>query len=544
MTTFTLLTIFGGIGLLLYGMRLAGEGLQRAVGGRLRPILLSITDSRLKAMGVGAIATALLQSSSATTVMLVGFVGAGLIGLRETMGLILGADIGTTLTVQIIAFRVYDYSIFLVGLGVVLFLQRQRPLLKDIGQGILGFAFVFLALKILIDTMSPLSRSPITREIILGIGGDPFMGILISTLFTALLHSSAATIGIAITMVLNGLIDLKLSIPIIFGANIGTCVSAITSSIGAGVDAKRVALAHVLFKIFGVLLFLPFIEPFAYLVSLTSSDPARQVANAHTIFNLAIALLFLPFTNPFTRLVQILIPEGQEREEVFGPRYLDTRVLTSPSLAIGQAVREALRMSDIVYEMLRDSIEAFKRDDRYLIERLEKEDDKVDLLDREIKLYLTKLSRESLTDEQAERELEIITFVSDLENIGDVIDKNLMELAKKKLAQRLYFSEEGLKEIIYFHGMVMESFKLGTLTFTTGDRRLAEELLKRKALIAETENRLRQAHINRLHLGLRESIDTSSIHLDILTNLKRINSHITNIAYPIVGKYTKGGRHG
>ena len=540
MATLTFLTIFGGVSLLLYGMRLAGDGLQKAAGGRLRSILLSITGNRWKAMGVGALVTALLQSSSATTVMLVGFVGSGLIGLKETMGLILGADIGTTLTVQIIAFRLYDYAIFMVGIGVIMVLQRDRPFMRDVGQGILGFAFVFLALKILIDTMAPLSRNRVVMDLILGVSGDPFMGILVSTLFTALLHSSAATIGLAITMVMNGLIDLSMSIPIILGANIGTCVSAITSSIGAGVDAKRVALAHVLFKVVGVIVFFPFIEPFAQLIGLTSSDPARQVANAHTLFNLAIALLFLPFTSPFTRVVQFLIPEGPEREEAFGPKYLDQRVLSSPPLAIGQAVREALRMSDIVQEMLRDSIEVFKGDNVSLLERLEKEDDKVDLLDREIKLYLTKLSKESLTDEQAQRELEIITFVSDLENIGDVIDRNLMELAKKKIGNRLSFSEEGLKEIVYFHGLVMESFKLGTLTFTTEDRRLAEELLKRKAFIAETENDLRQAHINRLHLGLKESIDTSSIHLDILTNLKRINSHITNIAYPIVGRAFKG----
>ncbi len=539
MATLTLLTIFGGVSLLLYGMRLAGEGLQKATGGRLRQILLSITDNRLKAMGVGALVTALLQSSSATTVMLVGFVGSGLIGLKETMGIILGADIGTTLTVQIIAFRLYDYAIFLVGVGVIMALQRQRALLRDLGQGVLGFAFVFLALKILIDTMAPLSDNPMIQDIILVVSDEPLMGILISTLFTALLHSSAATIGLAITMVVNGLIDLPTSIPIILGANIGTCVSAITSSIGASVDAKRLALAHVLFKVIGVVLFFPFIEPFAGLVSMTTTDPARQVANAHTLFNLTIALLFLPFTTPFTRVVQILIPEGPKGEEAFGPKYLDQRVLSSPSLAIGQAVREALRMSDIVYDMLKSSIDVFKGDDRQLLERLEREDDKVDLLDREIKLYLTKLSKESLTEEQAERELEIITFVSDLENIGDVIDRNLMELAKKKIENRLSFSQEGLKEIIYFHGLVVENFRLGTLTFTTEDRKLAEELLKRKAFIAETEKSLRQAHIDRLHLGLRESIDTSSIHLDILTNLKRINSHITNVAYPILGRATE-----
>ncbi len=536
MASTVVLSLFGGVCLILYGMRLAGDGLQKAAGTRLRQILLSVTDNRLKAMGVGALITAILQSSSATTVMLVGFVGSGLMRFTETMGMILGADVGTTFTVQIIAFKVYNYAIFFIGIGTLMILQRRRAALRDIGQAILGFAFVFLALKILIETISPVSSNPLLKEIIMGISDDTVMMIILSALFTALLHSSAATIGLTLTMVLNGLIDVRTSIPIILGANIGTCISAITSSIGGGVDARRVALAHTLFKIIGVILFLPFITPFADLVSMTATDVGRQVANAHTLFNIFIALIFLPFIKPFSSLIEYLIPERPEEEERFSPKYLDEQVLSSPPLAMGQAVREALRMSDIVQEMLRDCIEVFRRDDTALLESIERRDDRVDLLDREIKLYLTKLSQESLTDEQAQREMEIIAFTSDLENIGDVIDKNLMELAKKKIKNNLSFSREGMEEILMFHRMIMENYELGVLVFTSGEIELAERLLAKKAEIAEKEASLRQAHINRLHLGLRESIDTSSIHLDILTNLKRINSHITNIAYPVLAK--------
>ena len=534
MTSINLLTLFGGILLLLYGMRTAGDGMQKAAGARLRGFLMAVTDNRLKGVSVGALITALLQSSSATIIMLVSFVGSGLLSLSATMGVILGADIGTTITVQIITFKVYDYAIVFVGIGILLeFLGRKGPL-QDIGQTILGFAFIFLALKILTDVFLPLAQDPLFKEILINLGKDPVAGIIIAALLTALLHSSVATIGLALTAAHNGLITLDAAMPIVLGANIGTCVSAITSSIGASVEAKRVALAHVMFKLIGVVIVLPFLALFTNLIGFSAQNLARQVANAHTIFNIAITLLFIPFIGPFTRLVEILLPEKTASEQRFVPKYLDKLVLESPSLALGQATREALRMADIVQDMLKQSIEVFKSNNTALMEKIEERDDDVDTLDREIKLYLTKLSQEGLTGEQARREMEIITFTNNLENIGDVIDKNLMELAKKKIKNQLSFSHKGLTEILEFHQKVMENFELGVSAFTSGDVELAHKLLRHKTRLGEIERDLRQAHINRLHLGLKESIDTSAIHLDVLTNLKRINSYIANIAYPIL----------
>ncbi|MEK7829234.1 MAG: Na/Pi cotransporter family protein, partial [Deltaproteobacteria bacterium] len=413
------------------------------------------------------------------------------------------------------------------------FIGRKDPL-QDVGRAVLGFAFIFLALKILTDVFLPLAHDPLFKEIMINLGKDPVAGIIIASLLTALLHSSVATIGIALAAAHNGLITLDAAMPIVLGANIGTCISAITSGIGAPVEAKRVALAHVLFKVTGVVIVLPFLAPFTILVGFSAQNLARQVANAHTFFNIAITILFLPFIGPFTRLVEILLPEKAASEQRFGPKYLDKLVLTSPSLALGQATREALRMADIVQDMLKQSIEVFKSNNTALQEKIEERDDDVDILDREIKLYLTKLSQEGLTEEQARREMEIITFTNNLENIGDVIDKNLMELAKKKIKNQLSFSRDGLKEILEFHQKVMENFELGVSAFTSGDVELAHQLLRHKTRLGEIERDLRQAHINRLHLGLKESIDTSAIHLDVLTNLKRINSYIANIAYPIL----------
>lgn len=521
--------------LILYGMRIAGEGLQKAAGGKLRGFLLTATNNRFKGVGVGAATTALLQSSSATTVMLVGFVGSGVMNLGETMGVILGADIGTTLTVQIIALKIYDYAIALIGIGALMRFAGRGGVVKEIGLAILGFGFVFFALKVLVETFEPLAETPLLREALLGISGDPIAGIIISTVLTALIQSSAATLGIAITAAHSGLLTIDAAVPIVLGANIGTCVSAILVSTGSSVDAKRVALSHVLFKVMGAFIVLPFIGVFADLAAMTATDATRQVANAHTLFNIGIAVIFLPFTGPFTRAVQLILPERAEVEK-FGTKYLDPLVLASPSLALAQATRESLRTADIVADMLKKSIRVFERNDLELLEKLEATDDDVDFLDRETKLYLTKLSRESLSEEQARREFEVMLFTDNMENIGDVIDKNLMELARKKIRGGLSFSKIGMDEIRMLHAKVLENFELGVAAFAGGDVELARRLLNLDEKFNETEQELRQAHINRLHMGLKESIDTSSIHLDVLTNLKRINSFITNIAFPLINR--------
>src|SRR5574340_601306 len=239
MNTVTLLSFFGGIMLILYGMRLAGDGLQKATGARLRSFLLTATNNRIKGVSVGAVITALIQSSSATTVMLVGFVGAGLLGLRETMGIILGADIGTTITVQIITFRVYDYALAVVGLGVLIIFIGRKGVGKEIGQAILGFGFIFFALKVLVDTFTPVTQNPLLKDAMLGLSEDPVAGIIVSTVTTALLQSSAATLGLAVSAAHSGLLSLDAAMPIVLGANIGTCLSAIISSLGATVEAKR-----------------------------------------------------------------------------------------------------------------------------------------------------------------------------------------------------------------------------------------------------------------------------------------------------------------
>lgn len=529
-----ILDVAGGVSLLLYGLHLAGEGLQAVAGTRLRYILASITRNRVLGMGAGALITAILQSSSATTVMLVGFTGSGLLGLRQTMAVILGADIGTTATVQLLAFPVFNYAPGIVALGFLLYFVGRERRTKTIGTAILGFGLIFLGLHLISSGMTPLADAPQVLALLAALGDHPILGIAAAAVLTAAMHSSAATIGIALALAGQGLLTIHAALPIILGANIGTCAPALISSVGGLPEAKRVALAHTVFKVAGVVLIFPFLGLFETWVGASADSLSHQVANAHTLFNLGLAVVFLPFTVPFANLVTRLVRERPQADEWAEPKYLDSHVLDVPSLALSQATREALRMADLVHDMVRDTGRVFEDGDQELLESIERKEDWVDRLNQAIKLYITKLSEKSLSNDQLKREMSLLAMINDLENIGDIVDKNLMELAKKKLYKDLRFSDPGLREIVELHHQVLKNFERVIAAFASQDAEVAKQVIEEKPRISQKERELKQAHIRRLHAGLPESIETSAIHLDVLTNLKRINSHVTNIAYPIV----------
>ena len=529
-----LLALFGGTALLLYGIRLSGDSLQRAIGGRLRQWLTGMSRTRLAAVFSGALVTAILQSSAATTLMLIGFVSAGLMSFRQTLGVILGADIGTTLTVQLIAFRVTEYSLLLVGLGFAVTFVARRSTPRDVGQAILGLGLVFLGLKLILDGAAPLKANPLALELLQVATDTPILAVLAAALFSALVTSSAATIGLALALTSQGLISLPGAVAIVLGANVGTCFTALAASIGATAEAKRVAVAHIAFKVLGAALVFPFIEPFSGVVAATAADPARQVANAHTFFNLGISLAFLPFTPWAARVIEVLVPDDEQAETPFRTRYLDERALDQPSLALGQAHREALRMADVTQGMFRDALACFRSDNLAAIENIEKRDDQLDFLEREIKLFLARLGRDAMGPELSRKEIGMISFIGNLENIGDIIDKNLMELARKKLYQGRRFSEAGWIEIQEFHGLVSKNLERAIAAFAANDRALAQEVLDQRPLMRSRERELRESHLGRLRAGLAESLETSEIHLDVLTNLKRISSHVSALMFPIL----------
>jgi phosphate:Na+ symporter len=536
------MSLFGGVLLLLYGIKLLNDGLQHAAGSKMRSLLRSLTSSRLSAVGGGAFITGLIQSSSATSVMLVGFVSAGLMNFRQTLAVILGADIGATLTVQLIAFHIYDYAMALIGIGLAFHLFAKSTLGRNVGQSMLGFGFVFLAIRIMSDALTPLQGNELFRQAFAMIAETPFYGIVLAAAVTALVHSSAATIGLALVLAQNGLVPLDAAIHIVLGANIGTCSTALIASMRSPAEARRVAWAHVFFKVLGVLLFLPFLGLFQALVAKTSSDFTRQIANANTMFNVAMAVVFLPFIGPFSRLITALVRENEEEEKKFGPRYLDDHVLGTPALALGQASREALRESDMVREMLAGAVSVFQSDDPAPIEAVKSRDNRIDLLDRHIRLYISRLSTSQLTEAQSRRAMSILELSRNLESIGDIIDRNIMPLALKRIREGIAFSEKGMAEILSFHGKILDNFDTALSAFAGNDRDLADAVLRSKEDLAALERRLVETHLDRLRKGFRESMETSHIHLDIIGNLARINSLITHIIYPITEDKRSKGR--
>src|SRR5215510_260738 len=504
-----LLGLFGGLALLLYGMQLCGEGLQRAAGGHLRHILMSMTSNRLTAVCSGALVTTLIQSSSATTLMLIGFVSAGLLTFRQSLGVILGADIGTTFTVQLIAFKVQELALLLVGVGFALSFFARRGLAKSLGQVVLGFGLVFLGMRIMSEALAPVAESSLARQVLVALSSNAALGLLVGAIFSAGMASSVA--------------------------NIGTCATALAASLRSTADARRVAVAHIAFKVLGVALALPFLYPLTAFIAGTAQEPVRQVANAHTLFNVGISAVFLPWAPLAARAITAMVPEEiKSGDNPFKTRYLDDRYLDQPSLALAQATREAPRMGNVAQGMLRDAMTALRTDNQELLEDVERRDDQLDYLEREIKLFLSRLGQETMSPELTRKEIALISFIGNLENIGDIVDKNLMELARKKLYQGRRFSEAGEAELLEFHGMISKNLERAIAGFATHDRSLAQEVLDQRPAIRQRERELRASPLARLRQGLAESLETSEIHLDVLTNLKRISSHISQLVFPIL----------
>ncbi|MCX7958527.1 MAG: Na/Pi cotransporter family protein, partial [Deltaproteobacteria bacterium] len=457
----------------------------------------------------------------------------GLISLVQAMPILLGADIGTTVTVQLISFRLDRYALLIVAIGFFLFFFGKKYRNRFAGQLLLGFGLIFYGIKVLIDSSSPLQNSELFSVILRYFGENRMLCLIFSTVITALIHSSAATLGIVISLAISGSMNLEVAIPFIYGANIGTCFTALLAGIGSDANGKRTAVAHILFKIVGVVIFYPFTEYFAHLVMQTDESIARQIANAHTIFNFSIAVVLIPFSTMTAGILKRFFIESEKESEEFKPKYLDRSALSTPALALGYASREIMRMCSIVESMLRDTVKVFIEHNMDLLEDIQKRDNKVDILEREIKLYIINVDRSSLTKEQTQQEFDLISFISDLENIGDLINRTILEMARKMIKMGYHFSEEGKKEITEFHKDVMEGFRLSITAFDTDSEELARQAIRYKEILVEKEREYKEAHIQRLHMGLRESINTSSIHLELLSHLRRANSIATRIAYAI-----------
>lgn len=532
--THFLVNLLGAAALLLWGLRMVRTGILRAYGGDLRRGLGRSMGNRFSAFFAGLGVTMLLQSSTATALTAASFASKGLVSITAALAIMLGADVGTSLVAQVFSLRLDWLSplFILVGVAVFMGVKATRP--RDLGRTAVGLGIVLLALKLISLTAEPMRQSEVLTEILGALAGEPVVAVAVAALLTLLSTSSLAVVLLVISLVSHGVIAVPLGFALVLGANLGGGVTPLLATLGAEPEVRRVPLGNLVFRTIGVVAVLPALHLVAPYLAQIESEGWRQIANFHTAFNLALAIVFLPLVGPAARLTARLLPDRPVPEEIGKPRYLDPSAQESPAVAIANAARETLRMGDIVERMLRETLNVFRNDDRKLLKEVEDLDDSVDRLHEAIKIYLSEVSREALDPSDNKRAIDVITFTTNLEHVGDIVDKNLMELASKKIRNRLQFSPEGLEEICGMHARLMDNLRLALNVFFAGDVKLARRLLEEKVAFRELERQASEGHLARLRRGKIESIETSSLHLDVIRDLKRINSHLTSVAYPIL----------
>tara|TARA_Y100000294_G_scaffold88051_1_gene82206 strand:+ start:567 stop:2345 length:1779 start_codon:yes stop_codon:yes gene_type:complete len=533
-------SLFGGLGMFLYGMEMMSDGMKVTAGNKMRTILEKLTSNRFLAVGVGAFVTMVIQSSSATTVMLVSFVNSGLLSFAQGLGVILGSNIGSTVTAQIVAFKITDYALVLIAIGAIMSLFSKKDTAKNIGFVILGFGLLFYGMKVMSDTMKPLRSNPTFNSILVSFE-NPFMGILAGAVFTALVQSSSATTGIVITLASGGSITLEAGIPLIFGANIGTCVTALLAGLNASREAKRVAIAHVTFNVIGVAVFCFWIPTFADIVAQTSDNVPRQIANAHTIFNIIATVIFIPFTTIIADLIIRFFPDKEEVRNIEKAAVLnlDESVLSYPAAAISNTQAEIRGVVGLMERVIGSLVNPFISDElsgdvedpdqdfqKGLYVRL----DKIGQLNQSILDYLVKISNEELNENQSREIFTLVSVVNYLESIRSAVEMRYSNLMDKKETLEGEFSEDGQNDLAAYHlKMIKQLSRIGKF-FKKYNPKKAEKIVAKGEKYKDLEEKYRLAHINRASAGKTGSSVADHLHLELMDLLKEISVFIDLIA--------------
>ena len=533
--------LLGGLGMFLYGMEMMSDGMKMTAGDSMRSILEKLTSNRYIAVFIGAFVTMVIQSSSATTVMLVSFVNSGLLSFTQALGVVLGSNIGSTVTAQIVAFKITDYALLLIAAGSIMSLFAKKDTVKHLGFVILGFGLLFYGMKVMSDTMKPLRSDPTFNSILTSFE-NPFLGILAGAIFTALVQSSSATTGIVITLASGGSITLEAGIPLIFGANIGTCITALLAGLNASRDAKRVAIGHVTFNVIGVLLFCFWIPTFAEFVSQTSDNVPRQIANAHTIFNIVASVIFIPFTPFISRTIINYFPDKEEKRNIEKPAILnlDKNVLDQPGAAINSAQAEiggvVGLMERVVGSLVRPFIEEsnemkdIENLDLDLKTGLHQRIEKISFLNENISNYLIKVSRNDLTVKQSQEVFSLVTVVNYLSSINNIVKIRFDSLVFKKEGLNEHFSDDGQEEIFMYHSKLLKQVKRLNKFFSKYDRAKAAKIMEKGEQYRDLEEKYRLEHFKRVSGDVAESVATHEIHIELMDMLKQINTLIELIA--------------
>jgi len=529
--------VIGGLSLFIFGMNYMGIALQKTAGSKLKQILAALTNKRIMGVFVGAVVTMIVQSSSATTVMTVGFVNAGLMNLNQAIGVIMGANIGTTVTAQLVAFKLTDIAPLIIGVGMVLYLVSKKKKKKDLAEIFIGFGILFLGMSLMKEAIEPLENSQIFIDIISNFN-NPLIGILAGFGITALLQSSSATTGLLLAVAGSGLITVEMAFPIVFGQNIGTCVTAMISSIGANKTARRAAVMHLLFNLVGTALFLIFLrKPVETLVfMITPAGIERQIANAHTLFNIVNVVIMYPFANLIVKASKRII-KGEDVPKLGQLKYIDNRLIATPSIALTQASKEVLSMGKLVEKQFVTAEDALINNDEELAMEVFDMEKRINDLNRSILEFLVKVNKASLTNSEKDIVSTIMNVINDIERVGDHAD-NIGELAIYNVENDVSFSDRAKNELKEMFGLAHDMYKTSLLSFKTANYEIALEVLKKENTLNKMEKEHRKNHIGRLNENICLP-QSGIIFLDCISNLERVGDHSTNMAQLIINVVNK-----
>ena len=537
--------LLGGMGMFLYGMEMMSDGMKVTAGNSMRSILEKLTSNKYLAVLVGAFVTMVIQSSSATTVMLVSFVNSGLLAFSQALGVILGSNIGSTVTAQIVAFKVTDYALLLIAAGSLMSLFSKKDTVKNLGFVILGFGLLFYGMKVMSDTMKPLRSDPAFNSILTSFE-NPFLGILAGAIFTALVQSSSATTGIVITLASGGSITLEAGIPLIFGANIGTCITALLAGLNASRDAKRVAVAHVTFNVIGVLLFCFWIPTFAEFVSQTSQNIPRQIANAHTIFNILASIVFIPFTGYIAKIIIYYLPDKKTDRNIDKPSvlHLDENLLDQPEAAINSAQAEIKGVIGLMERVVGTLVRPFVNDqkltdvenpDMDLMTGMNQRVEKISYLNQKISDYLINTSKSDLSADQSKELFTLISIVNYLNSANNSIQIRFSSLVAKKEGINEKFSIQEEEQLIDFHKQLIKQVKRLNKFFVKFDKSKAEKIISKHQEYKDLEQKYKLDHESRSNTDASEgSVEINQLHIQLLDMLKQVNIFIELIASSLV----------
>ena len=530
----TLLNLLAGVSLLVWGTHIVRTGILRLYGGDLRRVLRKSISHRFTAFLAGLGVTGLIQSSTATALIVAAFAGQGLIGTAPALAVMLGADVGTSFVTLILSFDLSWLAPLLIFSGVTLFLSMQATNAGRFGRILIGLGLIMFALQWISVAAKPFVQAAGVKVIFASLTGDVLLDMLVAALFTMLCYSSLAVVLLVATLASLHVIALPVALGLVLGANLGSGLLGMVSTMQSPPEARRVTLGNFLFKLIGCVIAIPFLPHVDGWIDALDLDKAREVVLFHLGFNVVLALLFIFWTERIARIAERLLPAKPAADNPATPRHLDPSALGTPTLAIANAAREAMRIGDVIEDMLNGMLTVMQTNDRALAARLRAKDDIVDQLYTAVKLYLTQISREALDEREGRRWADIVSFTINLEQVGDIIERVLIDLEEKKIEKHRNFSEAGTMEICDLHTRLVANLRLGMSVFLNGDLKSAQQLLAQKVLFRDLERAYADSHLTRLAGNTVESIETSSLHLDLISDLKRINSHICSIAYPIL----------